>query len=167
MESPSEPQILEYRRFHDSRGSLLKPGAFIEYGGEFKIHDLYVSKSTSGVFRGFHMQIGRFAQSKFVAPLVGVIIDFVVDLREGSPTFGSIQRFELSAESNVGVYVPRGFGHGFYSTTDSMVLNLSDAPYSPENETGINPLSFRQIQLMENLVISDKDKSLPLLEFET
>ena len=110
------------------------------------------------------MQVGTFAQSKFVAPLAGVIIDFVVDLRAGVPTYGSIKSFELSAEENLGVYVPKGFGHGFYSKTSSMVINLSDTPYSPENESGVNPLSFREIQGLENLIVSAKDQALPLIE---
>ena len=166
MESLAEPQILEFRKFEDSRGSLIKPWVYHGTWDDFEIRDLYISKSLPGVFRGFHFQVGEFAQSKFVAPLVGVIVDFVVDLRQGMPTYGAMKSFELSAEENLGLYVPKGFGHGFYSKTSSIVINLSDCAYSSENESGINPLSFRQIQSLEKLTISEKDRSLPFLEVE-
>jgi dTDP-4-dehydrorhamnose 3,5-epimerase len=163
MESLVEPQLLEYRRFEDSRGYLLKPCVYPGHPDDFDIVDLYISKSASGVFRGIHLQVGSYAQSKFVAPLMGTIVDFAVDLRRDLPTYGSVKSFELSAEANLGVYIPRGFGHGFYSATSSLVINLSDSAYSPENESGVNPLSFREIQSLDNISISAKDQALPFL----
>jgi dTDP-4-dehydrorhamnose 3,5-epimerase len=162
----SEPKLIDVRHFSDLRGSLKKP--FVQLGpeGDFEVMDLYVSKSVAGVFRGLHMQVGAYAQAKLVIPLEGEIIDFAVDAREGSLTFGMLKQFDLDASNDLGVYVPRGWAHGFYSKSRSTVLNLSDTKYVPEHEIGINPRSFSAIRSLGKLVLSDKDNSYSHFEVE-
>src|SRR5690554_1869263 len=71
------------------------------------------SKSSYGVVRGLHQQVGTWAQAKLVRVLEGAVIDAVVDARKDSPTFGESLAIELSATNKKQLFVPRGFLHGF------------------------------------------------------
>jgi dTDP-4-dehydrorhamnose 3,5-epimerase len=95
------------------------------------------SRSRQGVVRGMHFQIGRGA-AKLVRCGRGAIVDVVVDLRRGSPTFGQWESFELTDENLHQIYVPIGFAHGFCVLSEVADVLYKQAPYYDESiERGI------------------------------
>lgn len=102
------------------------------------------SKSAKGVVRGLHFQKNPKCQTKLVEVIQGKAIDVVVDIREGSPTYGKhaavlLKPFDLSDDtSGRQLYVPRGFAHGFVSLEDNTIFQyLIDNDYAPDMEGGI------------------------------
>ena len=92
----------------------------------------------AGTVRGLHFQRAPAAESKVVRCLRGALRDVIVDLRAGSPQFGSWEAVELSSDNYNMLYVPPGFAHGFQTLLpDTEVLYLHSAPYSPEHEGGV------------------------------
>jgi dTDP-4-dehydrorhamnose 3,5-epimerase len=105
---------------------------------EFGISEDFVqdnhSRSRHGIVRGMHFQPGM---SKLIRCVRGAILDVLVDIRPGSPTFGQWESFTLSDESHLQLYCPDGFGHGFCVVSDvaDVVYSCSDY-YDPERESG-------------------------------
>ena len=124
------------------------------------------SKSSYGVVRGLHQQVGEFAQAKLVRVLEGKVLDIAVDVRDGSPTFGQHIAVELSAENNRQMYIPRGFLHGFAVLSDSATFFYKcDNMYNKDAENGVNPLDSTlnidwQIE-RDKMILSEKDKQAP------
>jgi dTDP-4-dehydrorhamnose 3,5-epimerase len=86
------------------------------------------------VLRGLHLQNQK-PQGKLVSVLRGSVLDAVVDVRVGSPTFGQHLLFELNEANRLQLWAPRGFAHGFLVLSDTAdVMYKVDAPYCPENE---------------------------------
>lgn len=125
------------------------------------------SKSSYGVVRGLHQQLGSSAQAKLVRAIEGTVLDVVVDARKDSPTYGESIAVELSAENKKQLFVPRGFLHGFSVLSSSAVFFYKcDNFYDKSSEAGINPLdSNLNIDwkiAKENMLLSEKDKEAPL-----
>ena len=96
--------------------------------------------SKKGVLRGLHYQLPPYSQSKLVSVLRGAVLDVVVDIRKGSPTFGRHFSQELSAENQLQLFVPRGFAHGFITLSeDSIFMYKVDNYYHPDTEGSIAP----------------------------
>jgi len=95
------------------------------------------SRSGRGIVRGMHFQVGR-GMAKLVRCARGAILDVVVDLRRGSPTFGEWEGFELSDENLHQLYCPVGFAHGFCVLSEiADVMYKCDAYYDESIERGI------------------------------
>lgn len=122
------------------------------------------SKSSKGVLRGIHFQKPPFAQAKLVRVVSGSVIDFAVDLRKGSPTYGKYKAVKLDAEKKNMLYLPEGFGHAFVSLEDNTIFSYKCSNlYNKESESGIlfsDPDLAIDWQI-ENPILSDKDKILP------
>jgi dTDP-4-dehydrorhamnose 3,5-epimerase len=86
------------------------------------------SKSIKGTLRGLHYQIKQ-PQGKYVRVLQGEIYDVVVDLREQSPSFGKWLGITLSSENKIGLWVPPGFAHGFYVTSETAEITYKCTDY--------------------------------------
>lgn len=96
------------------------------------------ARSTYGVVRGLHFQNNPHAQTKFIRALSGVILDVVVDLRKGSPTFGKVFTIELSAENKKQLLVPKGFAHGYSVLSETAeVFYKCDEFYNKSCEGGL------------------------------
>ena len=96
------------------------------------------SKSSKGVLRGLHYQLGLSAQTKLVRVIKGRVLDVAVDIRKNSPTFGKHVAVELSEENKKQLFVPRGFAHGFVVLEDDTIFAYKvDNYYSPDNDRGI------------------------------
>jgi len=126
------------------------------------------SKSSRGVLRGLHYQLHPAAQTKLVRVIQGRVLDVVVDIRKGSPTFGKHVAVELSAENKKQILVPRGFAHGFVVLEDDTVFAYKvDNYYSPENDKGIafddEDLGIDWNIIRSELKLSAKDKMHPKL----
>ena len=119
------------------------------------------SRSTGGVLRGLHYQI-RQPQGKLVRVVVGEVFDVAVDIRRSSPSFGQWFGTLLSAENKRQMWVPPGFAHGFYVTSDvAEFLYLSTEYYAPEHERCIrwnDPELAIQWPLATGPNVSTKDR---------
>jgi dTDP-4-dehydrorhamnose 3,5-epimerase len=129
----------------DSRGSFSRvfcANEFAEHG--LPTHFVQANQTftrRSGTIRGLHLQRPPFAEGKHVRCLLGAILDVMVDMRHGSPTFLQRVEVKLCAESGRMAFVPPGFAHGFQSLTDdSLVTYQSTAVYSASCELQVNYL---------------------------
>jgi dTDP-4-dehydrorhamnose 3,5-epimerase len=136
------PILIEPKVFADDRGFFAETYRR-EWHAQAGIpeEDVFIqdnhSRSTRGVVRGMHFHIGA-GVAKLVRCARGTIVDVLVDLRHGSPTFGEWEAFELDEERLRELYVPIGFAHGFCVLSDvADVLYKQTAYYSPEVERGI------------------------------
>lgn len=128
------------------------------------------SRSSYGVLRGLHFQIGDSAQAKLVRVLEGEVLDVVVDLRISEPTFGKSFAITLSAENKTQLYIPRGFAHGFLVLSEyATFFYKCDNYYHKESERGLkydDPALGIDWQLQSrDLILSEKDQQN--LDFET
>ena len=126
------------------------------------------SSSSYGVVRGLHFQTPPYAQTKLVRVLSGVILDVVVDIRKGSPTYGQQFSLELSAENKKQLLVPQGFAHGFSVLSEQAeVLYKCDSLYHKPSELGIHyadpALAIDWRISAEKAKVSEKDQVLPFL----
>ena len=117
--------ILQPRIFGDKRGYFME--SFSEQWFTQHICNTHFvqdneSSSTYGVLRGLHFQKPPFAQSKLVRVVKGEVLDIVVDIRKGSPTFGQHVATILSAQNKRQLFVPRGFAHGFVVLSDDTIF---------------------------------------------
>ena len=141
LETRLEGPILVKPVVHgDARGffhETYRRNAYAELGiPEEFVQDNH-SRSGHGIVRGMHFQVGR-GMSKLVRCAYGAIVDVVVDLRRGSPTFGEWEAFELNDENLHQLYCPIGFAHGFCVTSESTdVMYKCDAYYDESIERGI------------------------------
>jgi dTDP-4-dehydrorhamnose 3,5-epimerase len=127
------------------------------------------SVSRKGVVRGIHFADIPPGQAKYVTCPFGAVLDFVIDLRVGSPTFGEWDSVVLDDVDRRAVYLAEGLGHAFVSLTDNAVVNylVSDV-FRPEREHGITPLDSTIGLVFPSdigeLSLSDKDTAAPTLE---
>jgi dTDP-4-dehydrorhamnose 3,5-epimerase len=163
------------RVFPDDRGEFLewfKADLVAEkLGYPLDIPQANLSTSREGVVRGIHYADVPPGQAKYVTCVAGRILDVVVDLRRGSPTYGRHAVVELDAENRRGLYLPVGVGHGFIvpaGTPQATVCYLVSEGYNPGAEHGVNPLdpaigiSWQASGLDESaFVLSDKDRDAP------
>jgi dTDP-4-dehydrorhamnose 3,5-epimerase len=151
--------------YHDKRGWFLefyKEEPFHRDGIHYKFTQENISFSQKGVIRGLHFQVAPWQQAKLVSVLSGKVMDVVVDLRKGSPTFGKTHTCLLDSERHNLLMVPEGFAHGFAALEDSLFLYKSSNVYNRDFESGIvwnDPLLNIQWPF-ENPVLSEKDKML-------
>lgn len=117
--------IVEPRIFKDDRGYFFESyneQEFISNGITNRFVQDNQSKSSYGVVRGLHCQLGEHAQAKLVRVLAGKVLDVAVDFRKDSPTFLQYVAVELSAENNRQLFIPRGFLHGFSVLSETAVF---------------------------------------------
>lgn len=132
--------VIEPRVFGDQRGFFTetwREDRFAEMGIASRFVQDNWSRSTRGVLRGLHWQIGR-PQDKLVRVITGTVFDVAVDIRRGSPTFGRWVGEILSEENKRALFVPRGFAHGFMVLSErcDLVYRCTDY-YAPTEERGV------------------------------
>ena len=160
-----EPKIHE-----DSRGYFFESfnlQTFRAEGIDINFVQDNQSSSKYGVIRGLHYQLNPSAQVKLIRVLSGRILDVVVDIRKGSPTFGKSFSVELTAENKKQLFVPAGLAHGFsVLSEEAEVLYKCDSFYNKDSEAGIlynDPsLNIDWKIPAEKEIVSEKDKGLPL-----
>lgn len=164
------PVLIEPRKFGDERGffcETYRRTSFTELGiPEEMVQDNH-SRSSRHIARGMHFQIGRGA-AKLVRCGRGSIVDIVVDLRRGSPTFGEWEAFELDEDNLRMAYCPVGFAHGFCVTSEvADVFYKQDAYYADATERGISILDpdvgIDWPVAADDLVLSERDRNAPRL----
>ena len=133
------------KQFGDPRGVFLewfKGAPFAEEAGHaLALAQANLSVSAAGVLRGIHFADVPPGQAKYVTCARGAVLDVVVDIRVGSPTYGQWDSVLLDDVDRRAIYLSEGLGHAFLSLEDdSTVLYLCSAPYAPGREHGIHPL---------------------------
>jgi dTDP-4-dehydrorhamnose 3,5-epimerase len=129
----------------DDRGVFLEWYRFDEIqervGHPLDLRQANMSVSKRGVVRGVHFADVPRGQAKHVKAVSGAVLDFIVDIRVGSPTFGQWDSVRLDTETHKAVYISEGLGHCFVALTDdAAVTYLVSDVYNPRAEHGINPL---------------------------
>ncbi|NAS25163.1 dTDP-4-dehydrorhamnose 3,5-epimerase [Herbidospora sp. NEAU-GS84] len=159
------------RLFHDDRGTFMESFRAAELaeatGHGLRLSQANTSVSARGVIRGIHYADVPPSQAKYVTCLSGRILDVVVDLRVGSPTFGRHEQVVLDSERFQSLYISEGLGHGFAALTDNAtVFYLCSEPYAPTRERGINPLD-PELGIdwrVADPVLSEKDVQAPSMK---
>lgn len=151
--------------FKDDRGIFVKTfhnEYFKKNNLQTEYKEEYFSTSYKGVLRGLHFQLPPFDHVKLVYCISGSVLDAVVDLRKGSPTYGRYELFRLSPQMGKIILIPRGMAHGFYvlSKEASMVYNVSEV-YSPTHDSGIRWDSVGIPWPNQNPNVSVRDKQFP------
>ena len=164
--------LLTPKRFRDARGFFVESynkQTLAAHGLNFDFVQDNVSLSAkSGTIRGLHFQSPPSAQTKLVSVSSGAALDVLVDIRNGSPTYGRHVAIELTAENGLQVLVPRGFAHGFCTLADDTLVQYKvDAHYDPARDLGLlwnDPdLGIAWPVTSETAVLIDKDKKHPRL----
>ncbi|MBO0925292.1 dTDP-4-dehydrorhamnose 3,5-epimerase [Cellulomonas sp. zg-ZUI199] len=133
------------RQHGDARGAFLEwftEASFEEaVGHRLNLAQANASVSAAGVLRGIHFAEVPPSQAKYVTCVKGAVLDVVVDIRVGSPTYGQWDTVLLDDVDRRVIYLPEGLGHAFMSLEDgSTVVYLCSAPYAPGREHGVHPL---------------------------
>jgi dTDP-4-dehydrorhamnose 3,5-epimerase len=125
------------------------------------------SVSARGVLRGVHFADVPPGQAKYITCVRGAILDVVVDLRVGSPTFGRWESVRLDGENRRALYIAEGLGHAFLSLADdTTVVYLCSSSYIPGREHEVNPLDPAigiEWPADVTLQLSPKDQAAPTL----
>jgi dTDP-4-dehydrorhamnose 3,5-epimerase len=159
------------RQYHDDRGVFLESFRNDHLtdviGHPLEIVQNNVSVSSRGTVRGVHFADLPPSQAKYVTTLSGSFIDFVIDIRVGSPTFGQWDSVILDTVNRRAIYLAEGLGHAICSLEDnSTVMYLCSATYDPAREHGINPMDPELGLAMPagiTPVLSPKDAAAPSL----
>ncbi|TWP37352.1 dTDP-4-dehydrorhamnose 3,5-epimerase family protein [Leekyejoonella antrihumi] len=137
--------VVTPRQFPDERGVFLE-GFRVDHLAEAIGHNLQVmqdniSVSARGTVRGVHFADVPPGQAKYITAVHGALMDYVVDLRVGSPTFGRWESVLLDTTTRRAVYLAEGLGHAFCALEDdTTALYLCSTAYNPQREHGVNPL---------------------------
>ncbi|WP_438733232.1 dTDP-4-dehydrorhamnose 3,5-epimerase [Enterococcus sp. DIV1314a] len=165
-------KIIEPAVFGDHRGFFTESyskEAFSEVGITFDfVQDNHSLSVEAGVIRGLHFQKGEAAQTKLIRVVSGAVLDVIVDIRKGSPTYGKSEGYILSADNQRQLLVPKGFAHGFVTLTPNVnFLYKCDNYYNAEADGGIafdDPALGIDWPLdLSKAILSEKDKQHPTL----
>ena len=157
----------------DERGGFVKDyniNVFKDNGIQCELKEVFYTISKKGVIRAQHFQINK-EQAKLVRCISGHVYDVIIDLRPDSKTFKQWLGFDLTAENQLCLYVPKGFGHGYLVIEDSVVSYKCEEVFYGEYDSGIKwddpdmniKWPLERIGGIENLIISEKDKNLQSL----
>jgi dTDP-4-dehydrorhamnose 3,5-epimerase len=138
-------------------------------GHFFVVRQGNTSVSKRGTVRGIHYALVPPGQAKYVTALSGAVIDYVIDLRVGSPTFATWEAVRLDEVDRRAVYLAEGLGHCFVALTeDAIVSYLVSQVYNPERELGISPtdpdIGLTFPDEAGELLLSPKDLAAPSLQ---
>ena len=152
--------IIKQKNNFDNRGNLRETFNKKNLNKNFIFE--YCTTSKKNVLRGFHFQ-SKFKQSKYVNVVKGKILDVVIDLRRNSKTFGKSFKIVLSKKNALGLFIPAGFAHAYYSfEKENIIYYKLDNYYAPKFENGIlyNDKELKIKWPKKNMLISKKDKNL-------
>jgi dTDP-4-dehydrorhamnose 3,5-epimerase len=160
---------------HDDRGSFAEAFRGAEFaadlGYRLEVAQVNCSVSRRGVIRGIHYSDVPPGQAKYVTCAAGAVLDVVVDLRVGSPSFGKWEAVRLDDATRTAVFLSEGLGHAFMALSgQATVLYMCSTPYAPGREHGVDPLdpalgiAWPLDELDGPPVLSQKDEAAPSLE---
>lgn len=155
----SEIRMVQNSLFVDNRGQITK---FDLSENEVFNSILISSNNLAGTVRGLHFQQPPFGEVKFVSCTKGEIMDYALDVRKNSPTFGKWTQYLLSSKNSCSIIIPKGFAHGFQTLLpDTEVLYAVSGDFNASRAISVN-INDPDLAIklpMEVSVISDKDKA--------
>ncbi|WND03219.1 dTDP-4-dehydrorhamnose 3,5-epimerase [Temperatibacter marinus] len=164
--------LFKPKKFGDERGffsETFNAQTLGDYLGPLNfVQDNHAYSKDKGVMRGLHFQAPPFDQGKLVRVTRGSVLDVIVDIRTGSPTYGQHLSVELSAENWAQLWVPPGFAHAYCTLEDhtEFVYKVTNF-YSPDHDGGIayddHELGIEWPMPFDQMTVSDKDKKHPKL----
>jgi dTDP-4-dehydrorhamnose 3,5-epimerase len=154
------------RKMEDKRGVFIKTyheDTFVNHGLKKKdFVEEYYSKSYQNVLRGLHFQNPPQDHVKMVYCVSGKILDVIVDLRIGSPTYGEFRDFELSDVNAKILLLDKGIAHGFYTRSkEAIVMYKVSSMYSQNHDKGILWNSLNIPWPTKEPILSERDASFP------
>ena len=157
---------VELKKFDDSRGfffeSFRSDFSHDTFGRKFTVKQTNTSVSAKGAIRGIHYALVPPSQAKYVQCQKGSIMDYVIDIRIGSPTFGKSLSIELNSNTPRAIFIEEGLAHAFVALEDETVVTyLVNENFNPEREKGINPFD-KELAInwpKIDLLLSEKDKT--------
>jgi dTDP-4-dehydrorhamnose 3,5-epimerase len=159
---------LQPKAFEDARGRFVKifhAPTFAAHGLETAFAEEYYSVSYKNVIRGMHFQLPPMHHVKMVYCVEGEVLDAVVDLRKGSPTYGRFDLFELSAAKANSIYIPKGMAHGFCVRSERAILVYKvSTVYSPAHDAGVLWNSMDIPWPNAEPILSERDAAFPQLD---
>ncbi len=165
--------IVEPAVFGDHRGFFTESYAQADFRAAGIDHDFiqdnHSLSAEAGVLRGLHFQKGDAAQTKLIRVVSGAVLDVIVDIRKGSPSYGQWEGYILSESNHRQLLVPKGFAHGFVTLTPNVhFLYKCDNYYNAQADAGIafdDPdLAIDWPIAKEQAILSDKDQHHPTLK---
>lgn len=157
----------------DSRGFFrewFKSSELVKQGVDFKPVQANFSMSNRGALRGLHFSISEQGQEKLVSCMYGEVLDVIVDLRIGSPTYLCVEKVVLKADLGDVLFIPSGVGHSFLAVSETAAVSyLTSSEYDAENEKTISPLDPElgiQWPVLDGIEfsLSDRDLIAPTLK---
>lgn len=161
--------LFEPFRHFDSRGSFVKTfhqGLATECLQPFDMREEFYSVSRKNVLRGLHFQSPPFQHSKIVYCVSGGILDVVVDIRQGSQSYGRVLSFPLNPENKSVLWIPPGCAHGFLSLkNDSCVIYKTTKEHDAQHDLGImwDSIDFSWPVDARDVLLSERDQQHPPL----
>ncbi|PSU63852.1 dTDP-4-dehydrorhamnose 3,5-epimerase [Photobacterium phosphoreum] len=156
--------LIELPSFKDNRGEFIKTFNNVSFENiplkDFSLKEEFYSVSKKNVLRGLHFQNPPKAHNKIIYCISGKVIDFFLDIRKNSYTYGKVIKIELNSEKPELLFLPKGIAHGFLSCSDdSILVYKTDCEYNPECDTGILWSSV-ELELDDlNYIISERDQN--------
>ncbi len=161
--------VIQPQVFRDPRGfflELFQEKSLADQGLSTHFVQDNLSGSVHGTVRGLHFQAPPYGQAKLVTVIQGAVLDVVVDIRRGSPTYGQHWAIELTDANRTVFYIPEGFAHGFSVLSETCIFYYKCSNYYHRASEGglhwADPALGIQWRVNDALV-SDKDKQQPYL----
>lgn len=158
------------RQFPDPRGVFAEgfraDHLAREIGHEMAVRQTNISVSTAGALRGIHYSDVPPSQAKYVTATSGAFVDYIVDIRVGSPTFGQWDSVLLDTKDRRAVYLSEGLGHALACLEDGTAIYLCSEVFAPEREHGLTPMDpLVALTFPEGFttIVSPKDEAAPTL----
>ncbi|MBE6904691.1 MAG: dTDP-4-dehydrorhamnose 3,5-epimerase [Ruminococcaceae bacterium] len=163
-------KILEPKYFEDYRGYYCESYSaktLQQFGiGIIFVQDNHLLSLKKGTIRGIHFQNAPKAQTKLLRCTQGAIMDFVVDLRKGAPTYKKYISIEITADNRKQIFIPKGFGHACISLVDNTHVQYKvDEFYEPQYDRAIawNDPELNIQWGTNDPIVSEKDRNAPFL----
>lgn len=164
------PGVFEIDLFHagDDRGMFVKTyhqRTMEEQGLVTDFTESFYSTNQKGVIRGMHFQQPPHDHAKIVYCTSGRLLDVILDIRIGSPTYGKVAEIELSGDNYKGVYLPKGVAHGFAVLEDNTcMVYLTSTMHAPSSDDGIRIDSFGFEWPQKSPIQSQRDQGFQRFE---
>ncbi len=161
--------LIEFKvpKYEDHRGSFQKIYNFKELlnlGIFFEPKEHFHSISSKNVIRGMHFQTNESSHNKIVHCITGSIIDVCVDVRKNSEYYNKPVSIKLEENSNLAIFIPKGFAHGFLSLKNNTIVQyMADKEHNPSKDKGILWSSINFDWKCDKPIISSRDLRHPLI----